>query len=257
MKILLLGDTHGQAMATERAFRYAKKNDCERIIQLGDFGFGWKSRQIKGGETVDDFVYTVSKFVSRYGIELDWIDGNHENIVDLNDLPLDEDGARTILPGVRHLPRGHRFEIGGRTFLAAGGAVSVDKTTRVPFISWWPGEELSDADVMRCDGPSVDVLLTHDAPLESTVFDYHMTAFGQQAALESYANRKRISLIIDQAKPKWLFHGHMHHAYLQPPSPKAPFFIKGLGFDEDPINQAACIFDLETLQVLPPLEKGA
>ena len=247
-----MGDTHGQAMATERAFRHAVRNGCERILQVGDFGFGWKTRQIKGGQTVDDFVYTVSKFVTRFDVELDWIDGNHENHIDLNDLPLDADGARTILPGVRHLPRGYRFELGGRRFLAAGGAVSVDKKSRVPYISWWPGEELSDADVMRCSGPPVDIMLTHDAPLESTVFDYHMEGFGHEATINSYANRKRISLILEKARPTWIFHGHMHHAYLQPPLPGVPFFIKGLGFDEDPIDEAACVFDLDEMTIVAP-----
>jgi len=249
MKILLLGDTHGNVEAIERAFRHAKKYDAERILQLGDFGFGWKSRQIEGGQIVDDFSYTVSNFTDHYGIEIDWLDGNHENHIDLNDISLDKDGARTIAPGVRHLPRGYRFELGGRSFLAAGGAVSVDKKSRVPYISWWPGEELSDADVMRCSGPPVDILLTHDVPLESIEFNFPMIG-SQEAEYDSYMNRKRISMIAKEATPKWLFHGHMHHFYTQEPSSNSSFFIKGLAHDGYSIYQAACVFDLDTMTII-------
>ena len=42
------------------------------------------------------------------------------------------------------LPRPARLRIGGRKILSLGGAASVDREWRVPGVSWWPDEVITD-----------------------------------------------------------------------------------------------------------------
>ena len=143
MKILLAGDFHGNASHANLVFAHAKKLDCQEIYQLGDFGYGWEMITLKGGHTACKFSTTIAKFVKKYNIPLSFLDGNHENFDRLLALPLDKDGKRTVAPGVKHLPRGLRFFLDGRTFLTIGGAVSVDRAYRVEGKSWWAKEPIT------------------------------------------------------------------------------------------------------------------
>lgn len=222
-KILLVGDTHGSKTDMNKIFAYACRVDAARIIQLGDFGFGWHLKQFRetptdaNGYKVPqcDFSHHVSGLAQETGIPLDWIDGNHENHARLLALPLDDEGYRPIFPGVRHIPRGTIIEHDGVRFLACGGAISVDRNQRKLYTSYWPEEAITPDDVERCHAlGAADVLLTHDAPLASHVLDRHLDArWPQDAVDESYRNRQYVQRIWDACGAKFIFHGHIHHSY--------------------------------------------
>jgi len=169
-KVFATGDIHGDMQINRlgsSGFPQGKDLTKEDIvIILGDFGLLWE--------------YTVSG-TEKYW--LDWleakpwttvfIDGNHENFVRLYELPTEERfGADVgiIRPSIYHLRRGRIYTIGGQTFFAFGGALSIDKDRRIQGISWWSEEipsrkEFHDAADLLDKQEYVDFILTHAAPL--------------------------------------------------------------------------------------------
>lgn len=110
------------------------------------------------------------------------------------------------------------------TWLALGGAGSIDRLVRVPGHSWWPEEVITDADVVTAaaSGP-VDVLVCHDAP--SAV---RTTRVGSRRQVELYdprlspppeivawcdSSRRLLDRAVASLKPRLVVHGHHHVAY--------------------------------------------
>ena len=214
-KILLVGDTHGSYNELYLIYKTAQKNEVEAIVQLGDFGFGWdihnKTNQCNWSRVIS------TQYYQKYKIPLYWIDGNHENFDRLEKIPLDENGYREIFPGVIHLSRGSKIKFGETTFLALGGAYSVDKNGRKIGKSWWEQETITDEDVDRAikAGPA-DILLTHDIPFgveeEESLID-HISHYGQHAIIGSQANERRVSQVLESCGARKVFHGHLHRRY--------------------------------------------
>jgi hypothetical protein len=101
--------------------------------------------------------------------------GNHEPVLGRPDLP-EEDigiGEKVILvreqPCVAYLKRGKIYTIDGFTFLALGGALSVDRQFRKSGQSWWEGEywsgEEKEALLALLAGQNhFDYVLSHTGP---------------------------------------------------------------------------------------------
>lgn len=243
MFVMICGDWHGDLPWADLCLRTARENGIDTILQLGDNGFVWRTDRTDGLEVV----------AREHGVHVAFLPGNHEGWEILDQCEKGRpDGAEyeqgplggyLLQQHVEYLGRVHRFELGGRTFLSVGGAVSVDKAMRSPYISWWPQEETTDLDVLRAikDGP-VEVLLTHDAPANETL-EAALSGNGWYLAAklesESLANRTRIRDIYNAVTPKLAFHGHFHHAYVH-------HNIIGLHCDGDRRN--AVVLDTETLE---------
>src|SRR6266511_1602211 len=70
MRVLLVGDTHGNALGLERAvFPAAREHAADVIFQVGDFG--WWPRSPTSAAFLDA--------ARRAPVPLWWIDGNHED----------------------------------------------------------------------------------------------------------------------------------------------------------------------------------
>ena len=210
-KVLLLGDIHGNKPAVRLAFQEARNNGCIAIIQLGDFGYGWKF----DSDNICEFSKYVSELSTNFGIPLYWLDGNHENFDHLYELPLNDEGHRPILPGVIHLPRGSTIKFGETTFLAFGGAYTPDKPRRKLGVSYWAQETCTLEDLEKVySAGEVDVFLSHDAPLGSQNVEktkqFLDMAFGGDAFQLSYANQKMVREALNSSKAKKAFHGHIH-----------------------------------------------
>jgi hypothetical protein len=239
-KVFLLGDTHGQAGWIKRASQIAVNNDCKVILQLGDFGF-WPHT---GSGKV--FLDEVTRWMHRDGLELWWVDGNHENHDWLAEQPHDEDGFWRLGPIV-HIGRGARWTWGDRTFLGCGGAYSIDKYYRREGESWWAGETITEADIIRCGTEHADVLVSHDAPWGANNVIGPFTAGDKDDYPESAANRKRLAAICDAVQPDLLVHGHYHH--------RNKTLYKDTrveGFSRDGDYASLGILDLATLYVNKP-----
>jgi Calcineurin-like phosphoesterase len=141
-RIVVAGDWHGDeewAVSVIRRVPHLLAGESQRVIlHLGDFGI-WPDRQGKM------YLDRVSGALAEAGAELWFVDGNHEDFAQLD--KLDEnpgpDGRVTVVPRVRHLPRGYRWNWHGLTWLACGGAVSLDRAVRTEGVDWWPEEEIT------------------------------------------------------------------------------------------------------------------
>ena len=101
-RVLLTGDAHGNTgWMVQHVLRQAKRQRCELVLQMGDFGF-WT------GTSGHRYLETLDKEARRLGIPISFIDGNHEAFDDLYALPLDPLGRRQVREHIFHLPRGYR-----------------------------------------------------------------------------------------------------------------------------------------------------
>lgn len=205
-RIAFAGDWHANTRWACTMIEHAKDLGAECIVHLGDYGMRYAR----------DFRQSIQRALYRTGLNLYFLDGNHEDFARLYDFPLTADGTRKVSARVFHLPRGHRFTWGGLRFLACGGAVSVDRHRRVEGTSWWPEEQVTAADIARCEeGGLTDVLLSHDCPTGIDIPHLDKTSgfFPAEALRVSETHRAKLLAIAAATKPKLIFHGHYHRAY--------------------------------------------
>jgi hypothetical protein len=92
--------------------------------------------------------------------------------------------------------------------------VSIDRTRRILGQTWWPEEEITDADEAAAvrDGP-VTVMVTHDCP-SGVVHSFPSWPASFLADIRrTEDHRDRLQRIVDRVKPSYLLHGHLHRAY--------------------------------------------
>ncbi len=202
MKLLLAGDTHGDLEHVQYLNRMAVKTGCERVVQVGDFGY-WPHRE--------PFHERVSAAAGQAGLTWFWLDGNHENF-DALEKAVDTEAAspQPMEEHLWYLPRASTWTWDGCRFLALGGAPSIDKVFRRKGTSWWEQELLTDAQVARAQaaGPA-DVMLTHDAPEEvwpTEIEPHKVDPLSKQ-------HRMTVSTVVAAIQPRLLVHGHYHHRY--------------------------------------------
>lgn len=210
--ILVVGDVHGSWQQMEKAIRYAHDSGLDTIFQVGDYGI-WHNDK--------PFLNQQQHLLEEWGIQLLFIDGNHENFPRLYDKKVLDDGTRYVRENITHVPRGYRWEWHGLTFLGLGGAASIDKRFRRPGYSWWPEELITVEDILTAQaGGPVDVMFTHDSPrtAPNSVTDDYM---GQLGAIEYYGaaevayctdHRDRLAEVTNVTTPRLLIHGHYHKA---------------------------------------------
>lgn len=249
-EIVACGDLHGNTKSAVAMVHHAGKllraEKNRVILQAGDFGI-WPNGY--------GYLDAVNEALSEEDIELWFAEGNHE---DFSQLPLSKPNTSKIQMDqcaagesskIYWLPRGHRWEWHGRTWLALGGAASVDKAMREEGISWWPEEEITNrqADRVIADGPA-DVMLTHDCPA-GPVFSYPPPPpqWDVRDLARSEIHRERLRHVVDAVKPGHLIHGHMHI-----PVQRLYDFgygdvqVTGLDKDGEPWNYA--VLNLETME---------
>lgn len=244
-KVLLGGDTHHNFYHMAYLYMEAVKWDCDVIFILGDFGY-WEAN-VAGRR----FIEAIEEGFQDTGIPVVFLDGNHEDhellrwrymaippdptvtqrtledmmmidkevstetgmIIERYTHP--EHGFVRIRDGLWYAPRGCTWTWNGVSFLAAGGAFSVDRKVRKYLSSWFPEEVITDEDIATCaKAGQVDVVLSHDVPW-SVPIETHLAMQGRHLGFSKESNENRLKLweIVSAAQPKWVFHGHMHVRY--------------------------------------------
>lgn len=217
--VVLAGDWHGNYRwvlnyAIPEAERLLTEVGETRkiIIQLGDFGF-----RLQDGMPGAAWMHQLSQALTRRGMELWWIDGNHEFWPDIRSLlssvTVPSDSGTYFMPAVKYLPRGTRWTWHGKIWLAVGGAVSVDRLLRREGVSWFPDEEITETEADRIirDGPA-DILLSHDVP--DCWFPSHLpplTEAWRPMLPLARAHSRRLERIALDCEVERVFHGHYHH----------------------------------------------
>lgn len=213
MRVLLVGDTHASRIAIERSFALAAKLTCDKIFQVGDFGF-WPRE--KDGQ---EFLALCDQLSKDSGIPLYFLAGNHEDWGNLDIIfttyATDEDGFH-IYGNMRIAPRSHIWVWDGVTYGNMSGAFSIDRKQRRENWSWFKQEMPEMADVAQLMDlkeqmgiEHIDVMLAHDAPenLFAVVGEYHRvikSTTGMKSQEVSMA-------ALQQMKPTVYVHGHWHY----------------------------------------------
>lgn len=235
-EVLVLGDMHGEGAVFVARMKKARERGVRHVLQLGDFGY-WEHHQDGAG-----YLKLLSRQAGIYGMQIIWIDGNHENHDLLraryvNDAHATDGGVNgtglyEVRPNVIYASRGARWDYAGTRFLAMGGAASIDtkpvigpngrvvrgteRWKRVEGKSWWPTEVITDAEIdAAIAGGDTDVLVSHDSPwgVDIPTLRASDPVFGKDAFPESAENRRKLRRLVDAVKPALLLHGHYHDRY--------------------------------------------
>ncbi len=211
-RIFITGDTHGDidiGKLTTR--RFPEQKDLTRddiVIVCGDFGAVWD------GAGHDRYVQNWWK---GKPFTVCFVDGNHENFEKLDQYQVEEwngGSIHRIADNIIHLMRGQIYTIDGKTFYTMGGAESIDKAYRQAYISWWPEEIPSYAEMaagfnnLEAYSDKVDFIITHEGP-QSVVT--HMTRKINAGYTPSgYSVNEMFDAMIRSVEFKRWFFGHHH-----------------------------------------------
>lgn len=116
---------------------------------------------------------------------------------------------------IRIIPRAHVWNWDGIQYASLGGANSIDVSMRTRGISWWEQESIlpeeTDDLIELCNGKDIDVLITHDGPIE-TVRKLYGHGKKLPESVEEWGSRsgKEVQRAIDGIHPKVNICGHHH-----------------------------------------------
>lgn len=255
MKILVAGDWHGNVYAAEESILLAKREGCERIVQVGDYGVAFNIDGDPLGDKHCAFSYRVSTLASMHGIPVYFIDGNHENfnLIGrwLKERPKNRDGHIEVFLDLFYIPRGSVWEWGGKWFVGMGGAVSIDREWRTLGLDYFEEEMITYADGIRMYGnlrakgvDQVDYFISHDAS-DSTPWGFRLIPDERSAA-----NRRVIDNILEGIQPRFHFHGHMHKGYEWENGRTMTY---GLTFENHRYARLVLDTDTDEIQWVPPI----
>lgn len=239
--IAVAGDWHGNTVHGEQAIQWAAIRGATVIVHVGDFGF-WTP-----GPKTTRYLNRLEAALTEHGMRLFWVDGNHEDHDTLQKLPIAEHGLREIRPNIWHIPRGFRWDWHELTWMGVGGAASVDRHWRKPGTEWWPGEYITEDDVIHACRPGrVDVMVTHDVPLGVEVPSLRKAGgWPIQDLSRSDQNRDKLATIVHHVQPTSLFHGHYHCRYTgQLRHAGGVMVVEGLDMDGTPMKLNVLIVHL-------------
>lgn len=225
---IISGDLHGNLDQAKLLTTKAFDLDLDTIVQLGDFGSTYQPK----------FLDTLQRYLQAFNINFYFVDGNHENFDYLYSLPIIEDGTRQVRDNIYHLPRGFRFIWKDLSFMAMGGAASINKQN---LRNWSEEEAITLENIQQAElaGKS-DIMFTHDSPIEAPnsicdSSDKVKECFKKYSAFDNlYANLHRVSLqkVVDIIQPKMLFHGHYHKRMSYKYKRANGEWIKVIGLDQ-------------------------
>lgn len=213
-KVLIVGDTHGDAQFVSNIHAAARAADVDTIVQLGDFGYNFDRNLLASIEAWLDRDENHQWF---------WLDGNHDQHDFIEGVILKDEFPGYPVPHFHdrmyYCHRGSITEIGGRTCMFMGGAFSIDKAWRKEYISWWSQEMIRQSDVTRAlenaKDRKIDVLFSHDCP-PSEYVDTWLKSEGYKVDHNSNANREALGHVVNEVRPQHLYHGHYHLRYDAP-----------------------------------------
>lgn len=232
----------------------AVKHGIQRIVVLGDFGLWWGFDGVK-------FLDDINALAKVHNRQVFAIPGNHENYEWWESIVNSARASKATSHGWAYArthvllsPRVHEFRWGGKQFVVAGGAVSIDKDYRLKYERekgkqvWSPNEQLTDAevDITRQYGFKfkTDYLLTHDCS-DRTPFHSRL-----KPDLDSQMHRQKMDQVLRNVQPRFHLHGHMHTKYdwmnLVAVNDGEPLYTQTYGLECNNDFESWGILDLDT-----------
>ena len=126
--MIIFGDIHGEFASMSWHIKQILKKypDEKNVLCCGDFGY-WPGRvRFQDIKIPED-------------MKIYFCDGNHERH-DL--LETFKEDSTAIVPNVFYQKRGSVVNIEGKQVLFFGGANSIDKEWRTPYLDWFPEENI-------------------------------------------------------------------------------------------------------------------
>jgi predicted phosphodiesterase len=208
-EVMIIGDTHGNLNEYMKLLKIAKREGVTKIFQAGDCGL------FPSFHGYTQWLDAIQAMSAEYGIKNYWIRGNHDDPDEWQhviDRYSTNNGWGTLRSTIFLAPRVHYFKHNGVRFLGVGGAVSIDKASRLareskPNTQWWPNEIISVEDVDAVERRHIDVLITHECS------NYTHFRGRMKNDPDSESNRRRLDEVLKRSTPDWHFHGHMHTMY--------------------------------------------
>lgn len=241
--IAMAGDWHGNLDYARRVIEYTQIRDVEGIIQLGDFGV-WPGRC--GATYLDG----LEQMLRKAGMWLLFIDGNHEDFTQLHSLPVDELGTRPVRERLWHVPRGMRWTWHQKSWLALGGATSLDRKYRREGRDWWPEEAITAQQAQQViDAGPANAMITHDCPAGVDIPDLPPdTTWDPHALVLANAHRRQLATVLEAVQPEHLWHGHFHVRYsIDTLFGGKACRVEGLDADGTALTENLMLVDLWTL----------
>jgi len=202
-KVMIAGDWHGNGFHADRAIRHAAEHGAQAVLHVGDFGYRFSP----------PFMAKVQRALEDTSLALGFVPGNHDDYGRLDRLEA-EHGCTAIpmRPNIFYLPRGYRWTWSGRSFLALGGAHSVDRPWRARG-EWWARETITIGEALNAslDGPA-DVMICHDVPdgVRIPCIEGNPIGFPESEIEAAQRHRELLRRVVDVVQPKHLFAGHYH-----------------------------------------------
>lgn len=204
----IAGDLHGDLQWARRLIRSARAAGARTIFVVGDLGVLFPGRG-KGR-----YEAKLNRYLSQFGMELVFIDGNHDNHNDLRELKVEGDGLARVKENIKYLPRGGRITLQGLHIGGLGGAFSVDYEWRTPGVDWWPDiEEVKAVDVEKLVAKgALDIMLTHDVPAAIQLMgDFELS---DETIARAQVSRDLLQGAVDAIRPAYVFCGHWHQRHI-------------------------------------------
>lgn len=211
-KIIVTGDIHGHWGQLNRIIN--KKNPDKMII-CGDFGYWPHFHKSK-------VFHKPGVPWNQYGIKnprtkVYWIDGNHENHEAIAAM-VSKHGRHSPIKmddfqngDVYYMPRCSTMELNGHDCLFIGGAMSIDKASRIEGVSWWRNEVLSYTDYLNLPEKSIDIIFSHTVP---TDVQYKIAMRYIPSGKFKDPSCDVLNAILYRYKPKRWYFGHFHEEYI-------------------------------------------
>lgn len=227
-----IGDIHGNFNGLIANLK-RKRIRNENLIQVGDFGLGFRSEK-------DDLLLLnkLNDYLASRGNHLFIIRGNQDD-------PTFFDGS-TQLSNLQLLQDYSVLNLEGKCILLIGGAISIDRRIRKLDINYWKDEGFvfneSKLKSILLSTKNIDVVVTHTAPAFTfpQEFDSIVASYAKKdpALIEELVAERKLlnelySTIVAVAKPTHWYYGHFHSSKREK--------INGINF---------CLLDIDEVKTL-------
>ena len=213
--LIFIGYVHGEF--NELTHQLANNNiSNSTFIQVGDFGVGFKRKENENRQ-----LDQLNNRLKADGNVMYVIRGNHDDPAYFNGL------GQFAYSNLIFLRDYSLLEVEGKKILLVGGAISIDRSSRVLNNSYWKeevfvfNESLLEKAIGKCD--HLDIVVTHGTPAEfhpseigPLVFEW--ASYDPHLITELKKERYKHSLLMNvligkKLKPRFWYYGHYHFSY--------------------------------------------
>lgn len=209
MTVFVTGDTHS-ILDIDKLPRFF--DGKESLYTKDDYLIICGDVQACGFSSVNEA--QTREILSGLPVTVLFVDGNHENFDELDDLPVEKwHGGKVhfVEDDIIHLMRGQVYEIDNMKFFSFGGACTIDRAMRTRGISWFPQEIPTEEEYeegwrnLEKNDYSVDYIISHTGPEDVTSALCYGSEYDEEMELRRYLQQ-----VADNTSFTAWYFGHFH-----------------------------------------------